>query len=54
MQTLTAQQETLLTIKWGGDFHHELIKAWFVNNDAGFTELERNIVFDWVRKSAGE
>jgi hypothetical protein len=54
MQVLTDQQETFLTLKWGGNFHHELVKAWIENNDAGFTELERNIVFEWARKSVGE
>lgn len=51
-QVITEQEETLLILKWGENYRLALVEIWFNNNDADFTPLERNVVFNWVQEMA--
>jgi hypothetical protein len=49
MRALTEQQETLLVLKWGENYISTLFGKWLNNEDAEFTAVEREAVYELVR-----
>lgn len=50
---LTEKERTFLVLKYGGHYRTRIIDAWYASNTAQFAEVERKIVIDYIRRTAG-